>query len=195
MPHKRAKNSPSKPDPNRVSTRPKNATTRPGQVVLAQCSTRRPESIIQAEKAEKAAYRAKKEQQHIEQHEAAQAIAEYEQDMAINDAIDDNQFPRHQNKAGMSNCICIELLLCPKFLFNSLTDRGNGPTKRPNAGHRSASGTKRKIEDSKKQSFKIVDSGPEVDSGVEERPKSKRARVGTLPADTAHHSGKPKKET
>jgi hypothetical protein len=63
--------------------------------------------------------------------------------------------------------------------------------KRPNAGHRSTSGrtgTKRKIEDSK-QSFEVVDNGPEVDSGVEEQPKSKRTRV-IVPANAARHSGK-----
>ena len=66
------------------------------------------------------------------------------------------------------------------------TDQGN--RKHPNAGHRSASGTKRKIEDSK-QSFEIVDNGPGVDSGVEEQlPKSKKTRVGIVPA--ACHSGK-----
>jgi hypothetical protein len=61
--------------------------------------------------------------------------------------------------------------------------------KLPNAGHRSTSGTKRKIEDSK-QSFKIVDNGAEVDSGVEEQPKSKRTRVGIVSADATCHSGK-----
>jgi hypothetical protein len=118
MSPKRSKNSSSKPDPNRISTRPKNAATHPGQIVQTLCSTRRPESIIQAEKAEKAAKRAKKEQQSIKQNEAAEAIAEYEQDMVINDTIEDAQFPRHQDKAGMSYCIC-RLLLCPNsFLIH-----------------------------------------------------------------------------
>jgi hypothetical protein len=190
MPPKRNKKSPSKPDPNRISTRPKNAVTHPGQVVRTECSTRRPESIIQAEKAEKAAKLAKKEQQRIKRIETAEAIAEYEQDMAINDTIEDAQFPRHRDKAGMSYCIWL-LLLCLKFIFNSQTDRGNGPMKQLNAAHRRTSGTKRKIEDSK-QSFEIVDNlkGPEVGSGVEEQPKSKRTRVGIVPANAACHSGK-----
>jgi hypothetical protein len=92
----------SEPDPNHITTRPKNAVTHPGHIVYSQTSTRRPESIIQAEKAEKAAKRAKKEQKIIKQREAAEAIAEYEQTMALNDAIDDTQFPRHRDKAGMS---------------------------------------------------------------------------------------------
>jgi hypothetical protein len=123
MPPKRSKKSPPKPDPNRIPTRPKNAVTHPGQVVHTECSTRRSESIIQAEKAEKAAKRAKKEQQRrIKQDETAEAIAEYEQDMAINDTIEDAQFPRHRDKAGMSYCIWLLVLVCPKSLFNSPTD-------------------------------------------------------------------------
>ena len=99
MPPKRSTKLPSKPDPNRVSTHPKNAVTHPGQVVHTQCSTRRPELIIQAEKAEKAAKRVKKEQQSSKLDETAEAIVEYEQDMVINDAIEDTLFPRHR---GMS---------------------------------------------------------------------------------------------
>ena len=96
-----SKHSKKSPDPNRISTRPKNAATHPGQVVYTQCSTRRPDSIIQAEKAEKAAKRAKKEQHSIKEAESAEAIAEYEHDMVTNDAIENTQFPRHRNK-GMS---------------------------------------------------------------------------------------------
>ena len=96
-----SKRSKKSPDPNRISTRPKNAATHPGQVVHTECSTRRPDSIIQAEKAEKAAKRAKKEQQSIKEVESAEAIAEYEHDMVTNDAIEDTQFPHHRNK-GMS---------------------------------------------------------------------------------------------
>ena len=61
---------------------------------------------------------------------------------------------------------------------------------KPTAGHRSTSGTKRKIEDRK--TFENVDNGPEVDSGVEEQQKSKRTRVRTDPAqaDAARHIGK-----
>ena len=65
MPPKRSKNSPSVQDPNCLSTCPRNAVTHPGNIVQSQCSTRRPESVIQTEKAEKAAKRAKKEQQKI----------------------------------------------------------------------------------------------------------------------------------
>ena len=107
-----SKKSPSKPDPNRMSTRPKNADSHPGRV-HTECSTRRPESIIQAEKAEKAAKRAKKEQQHVKQNETAEAIAEYEQNMVINDAIEDTQFPRHRHKAGMSYSICTAIIIKP----------------------------------------------------------------------------------
>jgi hypothetical protein len=63
--------------------------------------------------------------------------------------------------------------------------------KRPTqaAGHRSTSGTKRKIEDRK--TFEIVDNGPEaLDSSVEEQRKSKRTRVHTVPADATRHSRK-----
>lgn len=119
MPPKHRKKS---PDPNRIPTRPKNAVTHPGQVVHTQCSTRRPDSIIQAEKAEKAAKRVKKEQQSIKQDESAEAIAEYEQDMLTNDAIEDTQFPRHRDK-GMSYLLVYMhraiqvLLLRSKILF------------------------------------------------------------------------------
>jgi hypothetical protein len=73
----------------------------PGQVVYTECSNRRPESVIQAEKAQKAAKRAQKEQWHTQQDELAGAIAEYEQDMAVEDAVEDTQFPRHRDKTGM----------------------------------------------------------------------------------------------
>ena len=115
MPPKRIKKPPVQPDPNRIPTRPKNAATHPGEV-HTQCSNRRPESVIQAEKAEKAAKRARKEQKIIKQDEAAEAIAEYEQDMVINDTAEDAQFPRHRDKAGMSwscHIPIFKLLLCP----------------------------------------------------------------------------------
>jgi hypothetical protein len=183
MPLKHSKISPSKPDPNRISTRPRNADSHPG-LAHTRSSTRRPESIIQAEKAEKAAKRAKKDQQRVKQVETAEAIAEYEQDMVINDAIEDTQFPRHR---GMSYSD-LPYMYRPEFLFNSIADR---LVKQPNAASagQGASGRKRKKDDSK-QSLGVVDNGPEVDSGVEEQPKSKRTRVGIVPADTPHHSGK-----
>ena len=61
---------------------------------------------------------------------------------------------------------------------------------RPTAGHRSTSGTKRKIED--RLTLENVDNGLEVDSSVEEQQTSKRTRVRTDPAqaDTARHIGK-----
>ena len=186
MPLKHSKLSPSKPDPNRISTRPRNADSHPG-LAHTRSSNRRPESIIQAEKAEKAAKRAKKDQQRVKQVETAEAIAEYEQDMVINDAIEDTQFPRHR---GMSYSD-LPYMYCPEFLFNPITDR---LVKQPNAAsagaaRQGASGRKRKKVDSK-QSLEVVDNRPEVDSGVEEQPKSKRIRVGIVPADTPHHSGK-----
>jgi hypothetical protein len=101
MPPKRIKKSPSKSDPSRIFTRPKNAAMHPCQVVYTECSNRRPESVIQAEKAQKAAKRAQKEQRHTQQDELAGAIAEYEQDMAVEDAVEDTQFPRHRDKTGM----------------------------------------------------------------------------------------------
>lgn len=100
MPPKRSKKSPTQPDPNRISTRPKNSVTHPGRVVHSQCSNRRPDSIIQEEKAEKEAKRAKKQQKVLEQDDTATAIAEYERGMVVNDAIEDTQFPRHR---GMSH--------------------------------------------------------------------------------------------
>ena len=88
-----------------MSTHPKNVVTHPGQVVQTQCSTRRPESIIQAEKAEKAAKCAKKEQQSIKRNEMAEDIVEYEHDMVINDDIESIRFPRHQDKVGTFYCL------------------------------------------------------------------------------------------
>ena len=108
MPPKHKKKSPTKPDPNCIATRPKNAVTHPGQIVHTQCSTQRLESIIQAKKAEKVAKHAKKEQQIIKQDEAASAIAEYEPDMVINDAIEEAQFPCYRDKIGMSYYICTD---------------------------------------------------------------------------------------
>lgn len=102
MPPKRSKKTANQPDPNRLTTRPKNAATHPGQVVHDECSNKRPESVILAEKAEKAARRARKEQQSINQDKTANEIAEYEHDMVISDAFEDTGFPRHRNEAGMS---------------------------------------------------------------------------------------------
>jgi hypothetical protein len=56
--------------------------------------------MIQAEKAEKAAKRAKKEELSIKQHETAEAIAEYEHSMVVNDTIENSQFPRHRDEAS-----------------------------------------------------------------------------------------------
>jgi hypothetical protein len=184
MPPKRSKKSPTKPDPNRISTRPKNADAHPGQVVHSQ-STRRPVSEIQAEKDAKAARRSKKELELIKQDETAEAIAEYEQEMVINHEVEDAQFPRHLGKAGMSYFL-LYLLISYYYYAHLFIDRGNpsGPMKRPNAGQ-STSGTKIKIKDTSNQSFEIVDNGPEEDSSVEEQPKSKRTRIVPDDAQTA----------
>ena len=44
----------------------------------------------------------RKNSKKIKKGEAAKAIAEYEQDMDINDTVEDDKFPRHRDKAGIS---------------------------------------------------------------------------------------------
>ena len=105
MPPKQKKKSPVKPNPDHMSTHPKNAVTHPGQVVQTQCSTKCPESIIQAEKAEKTAKHAKKEQQSIKRNETAEDIVEYEHNMVINDDIESIRFPCHRDKVGTFYCL------------------------------------------------------------------------------------------
>src|SRR5215469_705634 len=96
MAHTNSKKASSVPDPKRISTRSRNAAVHPGQIVLDECSNRRPAAVIQAEKEKKAARHAKIQEKKVQYEKSVDAVAEYEQEMAAKDAIEAAQHSRRR---------------------------------------------------------------------------------------------------
>ena len=86
------------PDPNRLQTRPKNATAHLGKVLIAQ--RRRPEDI-EDEKRQKAERRQAQDQKKVDIQAAVQDVAKYEDQMAIADAEAEAKFPRRKPKGEL----------------------------------------------------------------------------------------------
>jgi hypothetical protein len=96
-PRKPNANNPVEPDPNRIQTRTKNATTHPGKIIT-ETVVRRSAEEIKAEKDAKEERRRLRKQKEADLEAAAVDIAEYENNMAVDDAGEVARFPRSKPK-------------------------------------------------------------------------------------------------
>lgn len=87
------------PDPNRVQTRAKNATTHPGKVVNDVLAVRRRPEEIETEKQVRKQRRQGREQKEANMRTAVLEVAEYEDRMAVEDMDRKASFPRHNAKS------------------------------------------------------------------------------------------------
>jgi len=83
------------PDPNRRQTRPTNANAHPGKVLEVLAVRRKPEDIASEKKAKNKRRNAREEKRTNEQV-AIMDIADFENEMAVEDKEQRAQFPRHQ---------------------------------------------------------------------------------------------------
>jgi hypothetical protein len=84
------------PDPNRIQTRPKNATAHPGKVAMESLAVRRKTEEIEQEKRVKNERRQAREQKKVDSQAAVLDIAEYEDKMVVDDAEEKLRFPRRK---------------------------------------------------------------------------------------------------
>lgn len=97
-PRKPKINCPVEPDPSRIQTRPKNATTHPGRIINETLVVRRTAEEIEDEKNAKEERRQARKQKIANLEAAAVDIAEYENKMAVDDAGEVARFPRSKPK-------------------------------------------------------------------------------------------------
>jgi hypothetical protein len=91
-PQKPKANNPVEPDPNRIQTRTKNATTHPGKIINETVVWRSAEEI-QAEKDAKEERCRLRKQKEADLEAAAVEIAAYENKMAVDNAGEVARFP------------------------------------------------------------------------------------------------------
>ena len=85
------------PDPSRIQTRAKNATTHPGRIINETVGRRTAEEIADEKNAKEERHKAR-EQRIANLETAAVDIAEYENKMADDDAEEVARFPRRKPK-------------------------------------------------------------------------------------------------
>ena len=86
------------PDPNRRQTHATNATAHPGKVVLEVLADRRPQEDIENDKKAKQARCEARERKKIGKAKAIKSIADFENEMALDDEIRKTTFPRYQTE-------------------------------------------------------------------------------------------------
>jgi len=86
------------PDPNRLQTRSKNASTHPGQILLD--ARRRPEEV-EDEKRVRNERRHAREQKKVDLQAAVLDVAAFENQMAVDDAEVEASFPRYKPKGEL----------------------------------------------------------------------------------------------
>jgi len=89
------------PDPDRRQTRPGNANAHPGKIVM-EASVRRKQEVIDEEKEERSKRRESREKISANKKTAVIDIADFENEMALNDMEMEAQFPRRQSKGMYS---------------------------------------------------------------------------------------------
>jgi len=87
---------------NRCRTRPANANAHPGRVVMETLAVRRKQEDIQAEKEACEARRQKKERRKADEQDAVIDVADFENQMALDDMNDEAGIPRHLTKCKYS---------------------------------------------------------------------------------------------
>ena len=101
-PRKSKGNGAMEPDPSRIQTRPKNATTHPGRIIKETDGRRTAEEIAD-EKDVKEKRRQARKQKTADLEMAAADIAEYENQMAVGDAEEMARFPRSKPKGEIDS--------------------------------------------------------------------------------------------
>jgi hypothetical protein len=96
-PQKSKGNGTVEPDPLRIQTHPKNATTHPGRIINETVGRRTAEEIADEKNAKEERRQARK-QKIADLKTAAVDIAEYENQMAVGDAEEVARFPRSKPK-------------------------------------------------------------------------------------------------
>ena len=96
-PRKSKGNGVMEPDPSRIQTRPKNATTHPGRIIKETVCRHTAEEIAD-EKNVKEERRKARKQKTADLETAAADIAEYENQMAVGDTEEVARFPRSKPK-------------------------------------------------------------------------------------------------
>jgi len=88
------------PDPNRRQTRPANANAHPGRIALEALAVRRKPEEIESEKQAKKEQRKAREEKKAKKQTAVMDIAEFENEMAMEDIEQKAKFPRRQGESG-----------------------------------------------------------------------------------------------
>lgn len=91
------------PDPNRRQTRPTNATAHPGKAAMEVLAVRRKRKDIDAEKKARDGRRQARERKKVNERAAVMDIADFENQMALDDINDETRFPRHKTKRKYSS--------------------------------------------------------------------------------------------
>lgn len=84
------------PDPNRRQTRPANANAHPGKAAMEVLAVRRKREDIDAEKKARDGRHQTRERKKVNKQAAVIDIADFENQMALDDINDETRFPRHQ---------------------------------------------------------------------------------------------------
>lgn len=86
------------PDPGRHQTRPANAHAHPSIAAKEALAVRRKKEDIEREKQVKNERRRVREKKKADAKKAVIDIAEFENDMAVDDMYEEKKFPRHQSE-------------------------------------------------------------------------------------------------
>jgi hypothetical protein len=85
-------------DPNRRQTRATNATAHPGNVVKDVLAVRRKQEDIEEEKKDRNERQKAQEKKKADAQVAIKHIADFENDMALEDRTQETRFPQHQTE-------------------------------------------------------------------------------------------------
>jgi len=91
------------PDVNRRQTRATNADAHPGRVVLEVLAGRRKKEDIENDKKAQNERRDTRERKKVERQVAIEDIADFENQMPLNDKVQETVFPRHQAEGRQSS--------------------------------------------------------------------------------------------
>jgi hypothetical protein len=92
-------------DPNRRQTRATNANAHPGNVVKDVLAVRRKREDIEDEKNAKNERREARKRKKADAKVAIRDIADFENEMALDDRAKETKFPRHQTKGMWSGFV------------------------------------------------------------------------------------------
>lgn len=97
------------PDVNRRQTRATNANAHPGRVVLEVLAGRRKKEDIENDKKAQNERRDTRERKTVERQVAIKDIADFENQMALDDQVQETVFPRHQDEGRQSGSSLLKM--------------------------------------------------------------------------------------